>query len=575
MDDNARCHVSGITRTAKKNDAVMNSLTICNPDRKPYSVIKTEFLKRPKILVFAILSVFILLTLKYLTWNNDRYKMGALLDVGPEFFLYSRVQRTPFRGEKIVHLDLKGAPFKVTYYKNLFELLSKLGATGVLIEYEDMFPYWGLWLKGVPAYNAYSPADIGVIVANAKKYNLTVIPLIQTFGHLEHILKLKDFIPFREVPSYPQVLCPTHENTLNLIMEMVQQIVHLHPGIDKLHIGSDEVWYLGVCPRCKLFLQEKNITPQQLFLHHVTRVATEIRNRYPKLRILMWDDHFRSMTYEDLNKTQIGKIIEPVVWKYTTNVFEDINFNVWELYANVFPRIWLGSAFKGATGSKKYLPNVTHHFLNHRSWLSIVDQYQDRINFEGFLLTGWQRYDHFAVLCELFPVAIPTLGMCLRLLLGFPESFLLPSVELTKVLECEQGEDLYNPAYSLPTCSYNGGDVLRVVQKFHLLKESFESMLQNSKVEGWVDGYNIRNNFSNPYYVESGLEDLLGIKNELAQLQINFRESMEPIFDNYTINEWEDTYLTPLIFQANKLYKFKENLLSRDDWPRRPLNVDL
>ncbi|UYV75843.1 hex-4 [Cordylochernes scorpioides] len=38
-----------------------------------------------------------------------------------------------------VHIDLKGAPFKIEFFRLLFPYLNKLGATGILIEYEIHF----------------------------------------------------------------------------------------------------------------------------------------------------------------------------------------------------------------------------------------------------------------------------------------------------------------------------------------------------------------------------------------------------------------------------------------------------
>ena len=44
---------------------------------------------------------------------------------------------------RIIHIDLKGAPPIVDYFIAYVRLIKRLGGTGVLIEWEDTFPYDG------------------------------------------------------------------------------------------------------------------------------------------------------------------------------------------------------------------------------------------------------------------------------------------------------------------------------------------------------------------------------------------------------------------------------------------------
>jgi hexosaminidase len=70
-----------------------------------------------------------------------------------------------------------------------------------------------------------------------------------------------------------QVICPTHNSTFDLLTAMIDQVVALHSDIKYLHIGCDEVYYLGECVRCGLTMVDHQWSKKQLFLHHVSRLA--------------------------------------------------------------------------------------------------------------------------------------------------------------------------------------------------------------------------------------------------------------------------------------------------------------
>ncbi|XP_011310014.1 hexosaminidase D-like [Fopius arisanus] len=489
-----------------------------------------------------------------------------------------RSHSTPlFTGHKIVHLDLKGAPPVLEYYHHLFKLFKTLGATGVLLEYEDMFPY-GDSLQNVTATNAYSLQDIDRIQESAGDNNLMVIPLIQTFGHLEFLLKLEYFKDLREVSRYPQVICPTNPQTLPLLQQMIDQIIQHHPGIKYLHIGADEVYHIGECSRCIDEISKHQWTKRQLFLSHVQKITRYIRKNYPHVKILMWDDQFRGISPSEIMETGLHKAVEPVVWKYTRNPAAALDIQ-WEGYSKIWKSVWVATAFKGATEPDRYWTDISHHLENHQRWLEIMEHWSDRISFKGVILTGWQRYDHFSVLCELLASALPSLAVNLAVLQSksLNDFFGEAPADVTRALQCDGTVSLTipEPNYDWTKCRFPGVEVYTVILRLFGINQEIQRMEEENTFKGWLKDYNIRHVFSNPSYVEQAVVDLDRFKMELVYIEGEMKRAMEGVYDEFTFTEWIETFVVPLNEKVTRLWEAKERLLERSSWPRRPLKSEL
>ncbi|KAK3912819.1 Hexosaminidase D [Frankliniella fusca] len=475
---------------------------------------------------------------------------------------------------RVVHLDLKGAPPKVSYFEELFPFLKAHGANGILMEYEDMFPYSGPYFENVPAYNAYSASDIKEILRLAEVNKIEVIPLIQTFGHLEFFLKLKQNMDMREVFSNAGSLCPTHNKTMKVLHAMIDQVVHMHPNLKYLHIGSDEVYEVGRCGRCIEKLKQENWKKGQLFLHHVKSVARYVRTTYPHVMPLVWEDMFRTLTFAELFESGISQWVEPVVWNYHPNILMHITSDVWSMYSHNFKNIWIASAFKGATGPDELLTNFTYHLENHMSWMAIVEQFKHQVNFRGIMMTGWQRYDHFSVLCELLPIGIPSLILNLYYIQNYKHTYFMDTP--SKLLDLLQCDITFPPHGGGSQCAFPGARILNIAQRFYLLKNELDNPLtgiNNPVARGWLSDENIKWNFSNPHQVEAATGDIDRFKMELTNLKTEFRHASADIYDKYTIEEWIETNMQPYEKRLDNLWVAREKLLMRADWPRRPLNM--
>lgn len=222
-----------------------------------------------------------------------------------------------------------------------------------------MFPYDDT-IYQISARNAYTKSDIKDLLNSIARAGMSVMPLIQTFGHLEFALKLSQYQQLREVPESPQSICPSLNESINFLEIMITQMVEMHlptkpndnlmddktklPVFTHLHIGCDEVYRMGECSRCKK--KEHN----ELFLQHVRAVANIVHRKWPGLKVVIWDDMLRQMPINDLQQSGIGKLVEPMIWVYTEDIYRFVPMQTWDKYATVFRTAWTASAFKGAHG---------------------------------------------------------------------------------------------------------------------------------------------------------------------------------------------------------------------------------
>mmetsp|Transcript_56765 Transcript_56765/g.179459 ORF Transcript_56765/g.179459 Transcript_56765/m.179459 type:complete len:389 (+) Transcript_56765:81-1247(+) len=268
-----------------------------------------------------------------------------------------------FEGKLFVHMDLKGAPPVPSFLIACLECFAQWGADGVVMEWEDMLPFEGA-LAGVCNEHHYSPAEVEGILAAAARLDLDVIPLVQSFGHLEFVLKHDEFAAYREDADEWLCLCPLVPGSSELAKELVRQTMALHPGCSHIHIGCDEVFDLGSCPRC----ESKMCTHgrEALFFDFVEGVLDECLSL--GVKSLLWHDMFVGASAHVMQEVLASRGAEPVVWNYGD--LSSISDGTMADLSEAFPgRVWGASAYKGASEPDAVWVPLARHIQNHIMWL--------------------------------------------------------------------------------------------------------------------------------------------------------------------------------------------------------------
>ncbi|NXE94053.1 HEXDC Hexosaminidase, partial [Menura novaehollandiae] len=461
---------------------------------------------------------------------------------------------------RLVHLDLKGAAPRVSYLEQVFPLLSQLGANGVLIEYEDMFPFKGE-LEILRSPYAYSEEDIERIQQLAEQHKLEVVPLVQTFGHVEFILKHEKYQHLREVERFPNSFNPHVPDTLALLKSILSQVIEKHRRSTWIHIGADEVFHLGEGMDSKNWMSHNKGDVGTMYLKHIKEVLGFLTAQYWGLRALMWDDMLRKISVGALRGEGTGTAAVAPGPGSSSSAHSRVCPDRGRAQCQQEPMpgpvgLWVSgkqeepeapsccwqqcplAALPAESGIAKHVSPVV--------WFYAPDFEAEQI--------GKVMYDHYSVLCELLPVGIPSLAICLQTLVngGFTEEAKRKVLEVLG-LESVQLEQ--------STCegrgAFPGVEIYHMVEQVngHLKESILKALEEESAIKGWFSPYHRKRQFGNPRNMESFGSKVLKLHEDWESFVRDLRAQLERIYFPDTVEEWMEENVNPYLDQLRDLVR--------------------
>lgn len=300
--------------------------------------------------------------------------------------------RMAFRG---VHLMLPH-PSEFDFAKRLVKyVISPMGYNCIIMEIAGGMEFeshpeinraveeaWEKGLKGEWPHFPHGEAGWGAtvkkdvlrdFVAYSRSFGVDVIPEIQSLGHVQFMTVAHPDIAERaetvekkeeidgkdaDIPPnefYGHSYCPSNPKSYEILFDLIDEIVDVFSPKEYVHMGHDEVYQIGVCPRCK------DKSPADLLAEDVNRIYEYLAKK--GLKMMIWADMFQKVTkYQTsaaLDKIPEDIILLDFVWYFHMN--EDIEDNLLEknrkvvlgnMYSSHYPRYESRVVKEGIVGAQ-------------------------------------------------------------------------------------------------------------------------------------------------------------------------------------------------------------------------------
>jgi len=275
----------------------------------------------------------------------------------------------PVRG---FHLDLRVQVMTMPYLKEFALKLSKAGMNTLIMEYEATYPFQKHPL--ISNRYSYTLEEIEDFIHYCTKIGIDVIPLQQSFGHVEYILRNYRYTDLRESQKDFSQVCPSKE-ALNreLFTDLFKELASTHPS-KYIHIGGDETYLLGQCPICKKKAETEG--KSKLYIDHI-KMLCDIVIKLGK-RPVLWADI--ALKYPEAIKLLPKETIF-VDWNYGWDMNKFGNHA--KLMESGF-EVW-GALSLRSNPDNFYLTQWEKHLNNIHDFIPAAR----KLGYKGMIMTSW------------------------------------------------------------------------------------------------------------------------------------------------------------------------------------------
>ena len=163
------------------------------------------------------------------------------------------------------------------------------GYQELYLHLEDAVEYPSL--PGVARADAYTRRQFARLVDAATAAGIRVVPIVNLLGHTQYLVKvpaLRDLNELRAPDGAPLErgqICPLHPRTPEIAEKLLRDLAPFCTA-GKVHVGLDESFSLGCCPRCRAEVARHGLAVH--FANHVGRLHD--LTRALGLRLGLWAD---------------------------------------------------------------------------------------------------------------------------------------------------------------------------------------------------------------------------------------------------------------------------------------------